>query len=53
MKWIRGLWAKHTERKTLNPEMRNMLTSLDGVYEQRPAPDAPHEHDDERDEAKA
>ena len=33
-KWsIRNLWSRHSERKTLNPEMRTMLTSLDGVYD--------------------
>jgi hypothetical protein len=31
---IRDLWGKRTEKKALNPEMRNMLVSLDGVYEQ-------------------
>jgi len=33
-KWsIRDLWGKRTEKKALNPDMRNMLLSLDGVYE--------------------
>jgi hypothetical protein len=51
-KWsIRDLWGKHTEKKTLNPEMRNMLMSLDGVYEPKdtvdPQPKADREqHDD-------
>ena len=31
---IRDLWGKRTEKRALNPEMRNMLVSLDGVYEQ-------------------
>jgi len=33
---IRDRWGKLTEKKALNPEMRNMLLRLDGVYEQRP-----------------
>jgi hypothetical protein len=33
-KWsIRDLWGRLTQKKTLNPEMRTMLMSLDGVYE--------------------
>jgi hypothetical protein len=37
---IRDLWGKRTEKKALNPEMRNMLVSLDGVYEQGPPSDS-------------
>ena len=33
-RWIRDLWGKHTEKKSLTPEVRNMLVDLDGVYEQ-------------------
>jgi len=33
---IRDRWGKLTERKALNPEMRDILLRLDGVYEQRP-----------------
>ncbi len=33
-RWIRDLWGKHTEKKALAPEVRNMLVDLDGVYEQ-------------------
>ena len=33
-RWIRDLWGKHTEKKALTPEVRNMLVDLDGVYEQ-------------------
>ncbi len=36
-KWsIRDLWGRLTQEKAMKPEVRNMLTSLDGVYEQRP-----------------
>jgi hypothetical protein len=39
---IRDLWGKRTEKKALNPEMRNMLVSLDGAYEQgRPSDSRP------------
>jgi hypothetical protein len=36
-KWIRDLWGRLTQKKALNPEMRTMLMSLDGVYD----PEAP------------
>ena len=33
-KWsIRDLWGRLTQKKAMNPEMRNMLLSLDGVYD--------------------
>jgi hypothetical protein len=33
-KWsIRDLWGRLTQKKAMNPEMRSMLLSLDGVYE--------------------
>jgi hypothetical protein len=33
-KWsIRDLWGRLTQKKAMNPEMRNMLLKLDGVYE--------------------
>jgi hypothetical protein len=33
-KWsLRDLWGKRTEKKALNPEMRDMLLKLDGVYD--------------------
>jgi hypothetical protein len=33
-KWsIRDLWGRLTQKKAMNAEMRNMLLSLDGVYE--------------------
>ena len=33
-KWsIRDFWGKRTEKKALNPDMRDMLLSLDGVYD--------------------
>jgi len=36
-KWsLRDLVAKRTEKKKLDPQMRDMLLSLDGVYEARP-----------------
>ena len=39
-KWsIRDLWGRLTQKKALNPEMKNMLLSLDGVYD----PKAPGE----------
>ena len=38
-KWsIRDLRARRTEKKAMKPEVRNILLSLDGVYEQRKAP---------------
>jgi hypothetical protein len=39
-RWIRDLWGKHTEKKALTPEVRNMLVDLDGVYEQNDSPDS-------------
>jgi hypothetical protein len=49
-KWsIRDLWGKRTENKGLNPGMRNMLTSLEGVYD----PKAPGERADENGEQDA
>jgi hypothetical protein len=30
---VRDLWGRLTQKKALNPEMRNMLLKLDGVYE--------------------
>ncbi len=52
-KWsIRDLWGKHTEKKTLNPEMRDMLLSLDGVYEPKGSGETPPEVDrEQRDDA--
>jgi len=36
-KWsINDLWGRLTQKKAMKPEVRDMLTSLDGVYEQRP-----------------
>jgi hypothetical protein len=33
-KWsISDLWGRLTQKKAMNPEMRNMLLSLDGVYD--------------------
>jgi hypothetical protein len=33
-KWsIRDLWGRLTQKKAMNPEMRNMLLKLDGVYQ--------------------
>jgi hypothetical protein len=33
-KWsLRDLWGRLTQKKAMNPEMRNMLLSLDGVYD--------------------
>ena len=45
---IRDLWGKRTEKKALKPEVRNMLMSLDGVYEPREPAASPHP--DQRDE---
>jgi hypothetical protein len=37
-KWsIRDLWGRITQKKQMNPEMKNMLLSLDGVYEPKPS----------------
>ena len=38
---LRDLWEKRTERKALNPEVRTMLESLDGVYEPKGSPGVP------------
>jgi hypothetical protein len=33
-KWsIRDLWGRLTQKKAMNPEVRNMLLKLEGVYE--------------------
>jgi hypothetical protein len=51
-KWsIRNLWRRHSERKTLNPEMRTMLTSLDGVYDPKAPAGAGEDARDGQDEA--
>jgi hypothetical protein len=49
---IRDMWGKRTEKKALNPEMRHMLVSLDGVYEKGSPSDSrqttdPGQHVDE------
>lgn len=46
------MWGKRTEKKALNPEMRHMLVSLDGVYEKGSPSDSrqttdPGQHVDE------
>jgi hypothetical protein len=38
---LRDLLGKRTERKALNPEVRTMLESLDGVYEPKRSSAAP------------
>jgi len=38
---IRDLWGRLTQKKAMNPEMRNMLLSLDGVYDPKRPGDAP------------
>jgi hypothetical protein len=41
-KWsIRDLWGRLTQKKQMNPEMKNMLLSLDGVYDPKRPGDAP------------
>lgn len=47
-KWsIRDLWGRLTQRKALNPDMRDMLLSLDNVYEPKgPASGEPQETPD-------
>jgi hypothetical protein len=41
-KWsLRDLWGKRTEKKALNPEMRDMLLKLDGVYDPHVSPSGP------------
>ena len=37
---IRDLWGKHTEKKALTPEVRGMLLSLDGVYQEKGSTDS-------------
>lgn len=54
LKSIRDLWGRATQKKAMKPEVRNMLLSLDGVYERRepadPKPDD-QQHEDEPREA--
>jgi hypothetical protein len=39
MRLIRDFWGKRTEKKAMDPGVRTILESLDGVYEpKRPAP---------------
>jgi len=41
-KWsINDLWGRLTQKKAMKPEVRDMLTSLDGVYEQLRAAGVP------------
>jgi hypothetical protein len=48
-KWsIRDFWGKRTEKKALNPDMRDMLLSLDGVYDPKSSDDAEPENERER-----
>jgi hypothetical protein len=35
---IRDLWGKLTEKKAMNPETRETLLSLSGIYDQRRPP---------------
>ena len=46
---IRDFWGRATQKKELNPEVRDMLLNLDGVYEHRDPVDdeRPVEQDDE------
>ncbi len=46
---IRDLWGRATQKKELNPEVRDMLLNLDGVYEPRESveDERPAEQDDE------
>ena len=46
---IRDFWGRATQKKELNPEVRDMLLNLDSVYERRePIEDErPAEQDDE------
>ena len=51
-KWsMRNLRSRHSERKTLNPEMRTMLTSLDGVYDPKAPVGVQEDERDQQDEA--
>ena len=47
-KWsIRDLWGRLTQKKALNPDVRDMLLSLDNVYEPKsPASGEPQETSD-------
>ena len=48
-KWsIRDLWGRLTQKKALNPEMRNILMSLDGVYDAEKPGAAASSHERER-----
>jgi hypothetical protein len=48
---IRDLWGRATQKKEMNPEVRNMLLDLDGVYD-RPEPVATEQDDEQQDEAR-
>ena len=48
-KWsIRDLWGRLTQKKAMNPEMRNMLLNLDGVYEPKPSASGQSQQSPER-----
>jgi hypothetical protein len=48
-KWsLRDLWGRLTQKKAMNPEMRNMLLKLDGVYEPKAPGSAETEQSPER-----
>jgi len=48
-KWsIRDFWGKRTEKKALNPGMRDMLMSLDGVYDPKSPSDTEREPEREQ-----
>ena len=48
-KWsIRDFWGKRTENKALNPDMRDMLLSLDGVYDPKSSDDPELENEREQ-----
>jgi hypothetical protein len=48
-KWsIRDFWGKRTEKKALNQDMRDMLMSLDGVYDPKSAADDEREAEREQ-----
>jgi len=47
-KWsIRDLWGRLTQKKALNPDMKNMLMSLDGAYEPKDSGDTQASSDGE------
>jgi hypothetical protein len=53
-KWsIRDFWGKRTEKKALNPDMRDMLMRLEGVYDPKSPADAERKAEPEQQDEEA